>query len=289
MNLKQNFLMNYLETLNFGSNKLKLKNISSHILDSELLLSFTLNLPREKILTNLNEKIKKQKFNIYKRLLSRREKNEPIAYIIKKKEFWRNIFYVNKNVLIPRPETELIVEEVLKVLKISSSKRLLEVGTGSGCIIVSILQERLNCCATAIDISKKALNIAKFNAKMHHLTDKIKFIHNDIDKFQDNKYDFIISNPPYIEKFNISRLEENIKLFEPNQALEAGVDGFREIKKLIKKSKKLLKINGKLIFEIGKSQHTNAKKMLLDNGYYINKVIKDFSSIPRVIVSTNIM
>ena len=281
--------MNYLETLNFGSNKLKLKNISSHILDSELLLSFTLNLPREKILTNLNEKIKKQKFNIYKRLLSRREKNEPIAYIIKKKEFWRNIFYVNKNVLIPRPETELIVEEVLKVLKISSSKRLLEVGTGSGCIIVSILQERLNCCATAIDISKKALNIAKFNAKMHHLTDKIKFIHNDIDKFQDNKYDFIISNPPYIEKFNISRLEENIKLFEPNQAIESGVDGFREIKKLIKKSKKLLKINGKLIFEIGKSQHTNAKKMLLDNGYYINKVIKDFSSIPRVIVSTNIM
>ena len=281
--------MNYLETLNFGSNKLKLKNISSHILDSELLLSFTLNLSREKILINLNEKIKKQKFNIYKRLLSRREKNEPIAYIIKKKEFWRNMFYVNKNVLIPRPETELIVEEVLKVLKIGSSKRLLEIGTGSGCIIVSILQERLNCCATAIDISKKALNIAKFNAKMHHLTDKIKFIHNDIDKFQDNKYDFIISNPPYIEKFNISRLEENIKLFEPNQALEAGVDGFREIKKLIKKSKKLLKINGKLIFEIGKSQHTNAKKMLLDNGYYINKVIKDFSSIPRVIVSTNIM
>ena len=281
--------MNYLETLNFGSNKLKLKNISSHILDSELLLSFTLNLPREKILTNLNEKIKKQKFNIYKRLLSRREKNEPIAYIIKKKEFWRNIFYVNKNVLIPRPETELIVEEVLKVLKISSSKRLLEVGTGSGCIIVSILQERLNCCATAIDISKKALNIAKFNAKMHHLTDKIKFINNDIDKFNDNKYDFIVSNPPYINKFNISRLDKDVKLYEPNQALEAGVDGLREIKKIIKKSKKLLKINGKLIFEIGESQQINAKKMLINNGYYINKVIKDFSSIPRVIVSTNIM
>ena len=281
--------MNYLETLNFGSNKLKLKNISSHILDSELLLSFTLNLSREKILINLNEKIKKQKFNIYKRLLSRREKNEPIAYIIKKKEFWRNIFYVNKNVLIPRPETELIVEEVLKVLKIGSSKRLLEIGTGSGCIIVSILQERLNCCATAIDISKKALNIAKFNAKMHHLTDKIKFINNDIDKFNDNKYDFIISNPPYINKFNISRLDKDVKLYEPNQALEAGVDGLREIKKLIKKSKKLLKINGKLIFEIGESQQINAKKMLIDNGYYINKVIKDFSSIPRVIVSTNIM
>ena len=281
--------MNYLETLNFGSNKLKLKNISSHILDSELLLSFTLNLSREKILINLNEKIKKQKFNIYKRLLSRREKNEPIAYIIKKKEFWRNIFYVNKNVLIPRPETELIVEEVLKVLKIGSSKRLLEIGTGSGCIIVSILQERLNCCATAIDISKKALNIAKFNAKMHHLTDKIKFINNDIDKFNDNKYDFIVSNPPYINKFNISRLDKDVKLYEPNQALEAGVDGLREIKKIIKKSKKLLKINGKLIFEIGESQQINAKKMLIDNGYYINKVIKDFSSIPRVIVSTNIM
>jgi len=183
----------------------------------------------------------------------------------------------------------LILIEVLKVLKIGSSKRLLEIGTGSGCIIVSILQERLNCCATAIDISKKALNIAKFNAKMHHLTDKIKFINNDIDKFNDNKYDFIVSNPPYINKFNISRLDKDVKLYEPNQALEAGVDGLREIKKIIKKSKKLLKINGKLIFEIGESQQINAKKMLIDNGYYINKVIKDFSSIPRVIVSTNIM
>ena len=180
--------MNYFQTLKFGSNKLKLNNINTHILDSELLLSYTLNLPREKVLTNLDAKIKKSIFNSFKKLLHRREKKEPIAYIINNKEFWKNNFYINKDVLIPRPETEIIVEEVLKIIKPFSSKSLLDVGTGSGCIIISIIKERLNCLATAIDISKKALNIARFNAKMHHLINKINFVNIDIDKIKDNKY-----------------------------------------------------------------------------------------------------
>ena len=190
--------------------------------------------------------------------------------------------------MIPRPETELIVEEVLNKTNALSSKRLLEIGTGSGCIIVSIIKERPNCLATAIDISKKALNIAKFNAKMHHIENKINFINIDIDKIQVNKYDFVISNPPYIKKFDLSRLDESVRFFEPYIALEAGIDGLREIKKIILRSKKLLKLNGKLIFEIGKHQSYITKKILIENGYYINKVINDFSSIPRVIVSTKI-
>ena len=212
-----------------------------------------------------------------------------MAYIIKKKEFWKNSFYVNKDVLIPRPETELIVEEVLNNINNSSSKNLLEIGTGSGCIIISIIKERPNCFSTAIDISKKALNIAKINAKLHHLKNKINFINIDIDKFNLNKYDFIISNPPYIKKFNLRRLGKNVSLFEPHVALEAGTDGLREIKKIIKKSKKLLKKNGKLIFEIGEHQSKFVQKILSENGYYINNVIKDLSSIPRVIVSTKII
>ena len=278
--------MNYFQALEFGSFNLKLNNVNSYILDSELLLSFALNSTREKILINLNKKIDNKSFKKYKKLIFRRKNKEPIAYITKKKEFWKNKFFVNKNVLIPRPETEIIVDEILKYIDIHSSKNFLEVGTGSGCIIISILKERLNCRATAIDISKKALNIAEFNAKMHHLENKINFINIDVDKIQYNKYDFIVSNPPYINRFDFNRLDQSVRFFEPYIALEAGTDGFREIKKLIIKSEKLLKKNAKLIFEIGKGQSLYSKKILYENGYYINKVIKDISSIPRVIVST---
>ena len=281
--------MNYLQTLKFGSDKLKYHNINTHILDSEILLSFILNTSREKILMNLDTNIKKNKFEKFKKLLSRREKKEPIAYITNKKEFWKNIFYVNSDVLIPRPETELIVEEVLKNTHIYSSKKFLEIGTGSGCLVVSIIKERPKSFATAIDISKKALNIAKFNAKMHHLINKINFVNIDIDKIHFSKYDFIVSNPPYINKFDLSRLDESVKIFEPYIAFEAGIDGLREITNLIIKSKKLLKNNGKLIFEIGQGQSLITKKILNQNGYFINKVIKDISSIPRVVVSTKVI
>ena len=279
--------MNYFQTLKFGSHRLKSSNISTHILDSEILLSFVLNLPREKILINLDSNIKKSIFNNYKILISRRETKEPIAYIINKKEFWKNNFYINNDVLIPRPETEIIVEELLKSTNDKSSKKILEIGTGSGCIVISIIKERANFYATAIDISKKALNIAKINAKMHHLINKIKFINIDIDKIEDSKYDFIISNPPYINKYDLSRLDKSIFSFEPHVALEAGIDGLREIRKIILKSKKLLKINGKLIFEIGNNQYIKIKKILNENGYYINKVIK-VSSYPKVLITTKI-
>ena len=281
--------MNYFQTLKFGCSNLKSKNINSYNLDSELLLSFVLNLSREKILINLQEKIDKKSFIKFRDLISRRKKKEPIAYITNKKEFWKNNFFVNKDVLIPRPETELIVEEILKLINKRSSKKLLEVGTGSGCIIISIAKERKNCRHTAIDISKKAINVAKFNAKMHHLENKINFINIDVDKIQYNKYDFIISNPPYINIIDLSRLDLSVRLFEPNVALEAGTDGYREIKKIIIKSKKLLKTYGKLVFEIGEGQYYQTRKILNENKYYINKVIKDISSIPRVIVSTKIV
>ena len=188
--------------------------------------------------------------------------------------------------LIPRPETEQIVEEVLELTNVYSSKKFLDIGTGSGCIILSILKERPKCFGTALDISKKALKIANFNAKMHHLQNKIKFINIDIDKFNMNNYDFILSNPPYINEIDLKRLDKDVRLYEPLIALKAGVDGLSEIKKIILKSKKLLKINGKLIFEIGYNQINNVAKLLNENGYYINKVCRDIQSYPRVVVST---
>ena len=278
--------MNYLEAINYGNAILNKNNIQNCGLDTELLLAKALGNNREKILINLNKKIEIKFLNKFIKLISRRKKNEPIAYILQKKEFWKNNFFINKDVLIPRPETELVIEETLKFVDINESKSFLDVGTGSGNITISLLKERLNLRATALDISRKAIKIAKFNAKMHHLENKINFLNIDIDKFNYNKYDFIVSNPPYIKELNLKNLEDNVRLFEPHLALKAGMDGFREIKKIIKKSRTLLKKNGKLVLEIGNKQDTLTKHLLTKNGYQINKIRKDFNSIPRVIVST---
>ena len=273
--------MNYKDAINLGSRTLKSNN-----LDSELLLAKTLNLTREEILINLQTQINQKKLLDFKKLINRRKLNEPIAYILNSKEFWKYKFYVNYNVLIPRPETEMIVEESLKNINFDKSIKLLDIGTGSGCIIISILNDRPNCYGSAIDICEKALKVAKYNAKMHHLTNKINFINMDIDKFLNCKYDFIISNPPYIKKFDLKRLESNVRLYEPAVALEAGTDGFSGIKKIIIKSSKLLKKNGQLIFEIGEKQVEYSKYLLKKNGFYINKICNDFYSKPRVIRST---
>ena len=280
--------MNYLQAINYSNNLLKTNNQNYSNLDSELMLAKVLNLSRERILINLNKKIYKEEFKRFSVLLKRRMNNEPIAYILNEKNFWKYKFYVNEYVLIPRPETELIIEEFIKLVDFSKSKRLLDIGTGSGCLIISLVKERPKCYAKAIDISKKAIKIAEINAKMHHIRNKISFININVDKFMDNKYDVIVSNPPYIKKFGIKRLDNDIKFFEPHIALEAGVDGLREIKKIIIKSKKLLKINGKLIFEIGNKQVEYSKYFLMMNGFYVNKICKDIRSIPRVIVSTKI-
>ena len=280
--------MNYQKILNNGINSLKISNIINPELDSELLLSKALNKKREKILTNLKKEINKKqldKFNLY---LSRRKKKEPIAYILGFKYFWKYKFFINKSVLVPRPETEQIVEETLNYLSDNESKKILDIGTGSGCIIVSVLKERSKCKAIAIDISSKALKVAKTNAKIHHLENKIKFINIDIDKFNYNKYDLILSNPPYISDIDLIRLDDDVRIYEPRESLSGGLEGYEIITKVIEKSSKLLKNNGKLIVEIGDSQKNNVLKLLKNNGFYINKTGKDLSGRDRCIVSTKI-
>ena len=280
--------MNYQKILNEGVNFLKTSNISRPELDCELLLSKVLNKTREEILINLKNEVNKKQVNKFNFYLSRRKKKEPIAYILGYKYFWKYKFLVNKSVLVPRPETELIVEEALNYLPNNKSKKILDIGTGSGCIIISIMKERANCIPTALDISNKALKVAKINAKMHHLENKIKFINIDVDKFNSNKYDLILSNPPYINDIDLSRLDDDIRIYEPKKALSGGLSGYKEIKKIIEKSSKLLKINGKLIFEIGDTQKDYTKKLLKNNGFYVNKIIKDLSGRDRCIVSTKL-
>ena len=280
--------MNYNQILKKGENYLKKSKIKNPNLDAELILSKVLNKKREEILLNINNKLKNRDILKFQNYLQRRFLKEPMAYILGYKYFWKYKFLANKSVLIPRPDTELIIEESLNYIRNDKSKKILDIGTGSGCIIVSLIKERPKCVATAIDISKKAIIVAKTNAKLHHLENKINFINIDIDKYKSYNYDLIISNPPYINSIELNRLDDDIKSHEPKLALSGGSDGFREIKKVIAKSKALLKINGKLIMEIGHKQRNQSLKILKNFGFYINKISKDLSGKDRCIVSTKL-
>ena len=280
--------MNCTEVISNAVYILKENLIKNPYLDSEMLLSKALKIKRENLLTNLNMKLKNKDIIKFNKLIERRRKKEPIAYILGYKSFWKSNFKVNQDVLIPRPETEHVIEEVLKIIPKSASYNILDVGTGSGCLIVSIILERQRSRGTAIDISKNAINIAKYNAKIQHIENRIKFVNSNIDKFNRGKYDLITSNPPYIKKFKIKYLEDDVKLYEPKVALDGGIDGYSNLKKVIKKSSKLLKTKGKLILEIDDKQKNITNKILKQNGFYTNKIVKDLAKKYRCIVSTKI-
>ena len=278
--------MNYQELLVDASKQLKSYKFNSAKLDAELILSKTLGLSRETILLNLNEKINDKVLENFNYYLKLRKQNKPIAHILGFKDFWKYKFKVDKNVLIPRPETELIIEQALKNLPKLSNKNILDIGTGSGCIIISIIKERENCKATAIDKSLKALKVAKLNAEMHQVLKKIKFLNIDVDKYFANKYDLIVSNPPYIKDSEILSLDKDVKLNEPKLALLGGKSGLNKVFKVIKKSQKLLKTKGKLILEIGDKQSKEVKKYLIKNNFNQIKIFKDLSGKNRCVVST---
>ena len=278
--------MNYQQILNKASNKLQYKNFKSPKLDSELILAKTLNVCREEILLNLNKKINKsdlKKFNYY---LNMRSNHKPMAHIVNFKYFWKYKFFVDRNVMIPRPETELIIEKITEILPLSSNKNILDIGTGSGCIAITLIKERPNCLMTAIDKSKKAIKVAKKNAEMHHVGKKVKFINIDVDKYFSNKYDLIVSNPPYIKNSELLSLDKDVKYNEPRIALSGGFSGLEIFFKIINKCNMLLKKNGKLFLEIGHKQGKELSKYLNLNGFNRTKIYKDLSGKDRCLIST---
>jgi len=280
--------MNIQTLLNQASKILYNSSSTSSKLDSEILLSKIIKKNRQYLVLNSNEEVKKENIKSFDCLVKRRKRGEPIAYLINKKEFWKQNFYINQNVLIPRPDTELLVEETLKLFNVNSKINILDIGTGSGCILLSILKERRNFFGTGIDISKKAINVARFNAKMHQLSNRVKFYNSDVDKFLIGKYDVILSNPPYIKRQDLKYLEIDIKGFEPKLALDGGKDGFSKITKVISKTSSLLKRNGRFILEIGFGQKNRILNILKKNNFFINKVLKDYGKNDRCIISTKI-
>ena len=276
--------MNALELINIGANLLKKKNITSSILDSEILLSKTINKSREELLINLDQKIDEKNILKYRSYLERRSKNEPIAYILEEREFWSKKFQVTKNTLIPRPETELLVDKLVKIF-MGKKLSILDIGTGSGCIVISLLNSLNRSNGVGVDVCKNAIITAKKNGVKFNLQNRLKFFNKSFINIFNQKFDLIVSNPPYIMRKDIKNLSDDIKRYEPRIALDGGNDGLDLIKKVIYKSKEILKINGTLALEIGNEQIKKVSKLLIENNFRIGHVIKDYKNNIRCVLA----
>ncbi len=280
--------MNINLAINQGAIILKDNFIPNSYLDSEILMSLALNKDRKYLLLNSKKKINKKDLIYFYKLIKKRSLRNPIAYLTNKKYFWNSEFFVDKDTLIPRPDTELIVENALKLTKHRNKINILDLGVGSGCILLLILNERKCFYGTGVDISKKCINISKINAIRLKLNHRLKLYKSNVDKFNLGKYDLIVSNPPYIEKFKIKYLEKDVAEFEPKLALNGGLDGLLEIRRIIKKSSELIKRKGKFILEIGFNQKNKVIKLLIKEGFYINSTQRDLANNNRCIVCTKI-
>jgi len=279
--------MNLENTLRKASQKLKNHNIISHELDAQILLSNIMGIEREFLITNNEINISKKINKKYEIAIGRRIKREPIAYIIGKKEFWSENFKVNQSTLIPRPETELLIYKVINFFR-NKKINILDIGTGTGCILLSILKELSFSRGLGIDISAKAIEIAKINSKNLNLSSRAKFKVFDLNKFNAGKFDLIVSNPPYIPTSDIRNLSKDITNYEPLTALNGGSDGLDLIIKVIYKSDHLLKREGLLALEIGHSQYQRVSTILKRNGYREMGKVYDYKRNVRCIIGTKI-
>ena len=276
--------MQIYQLINKGSKVLKDSKITSYRLDSELLLSKILNQTREKIIINYDQKVPFKKIDQFKKLIKRRLSKEPMAYILRKKEFWSKDFIVNKNVLIPRPETELMVEKLAELYK-DKRVSILDIGTGSGCILISLVNELKKAKGVGVDISHKAIKIANKNLHKFNSRGRIKFLRKSLSDIYNCKFDLITSNPPYIFSKDIRNLKEDVKKFEPKLALDGGNDGLDVIKKVIYKSRNILKVKGMLALEIGNEQFKQVSNLLKNSNFRIKYLIKDYQENIRCILS----
>ena len=279
--------MNLDNTVKKASQILKNHNIHSHELDAQIILSNIMGVKRESLITNNEINISKKIMEKYDCAIKRRIKKEPIAYIIGKKEFWSEDFMVNHGTLIPRPETELLIYKIINFFK-NKKINILDIGTGSGCILLSILKELNFSRGIGIDISAKAIQMAKVNSKNLNLFYRSKFKVIDLNKFNIGKYDLIVSNPPYIPSRDIKNLSKDITNYEPLTALNGGSDGLDLIKKVIYKSNHLLKREGLLALEIGHGQYQRVSYILRSNGYREMSKEYDFNRNVRCIIGTKV-
>ncbi len=274
-------------TIQQASKILKNHKIATYRLDAEIILSNLMGVEREFLLVNNNLNLSKKIINDYHLAIKRRINREPVAYIVGKKEFWSKNFSLNKQILIPRAETELMIYKLASCFKEKSIK-ILDIGTGSGCIILSLLSELKFAKGVGIDVSQKAIEMAKFNAKKMNLSHRSQFKVLNIERIYTGKYDLIVSNPPYIPGWNLKNLSRDIRNHEPLIALNGGIEGLDLISKVIYKSNVLLKKNGLLAIEIGNSQYKKVSGLLKRNGFRENSKEYDYNRNVRCIITTKV-
>lgn len=261
-------------------------------LDVELLLKKALgNVDRLYIHLNLTRELTKNEEEVFLNLIEDRLKGRPIAYILENREFMGMKFYVKEGVLIPRPDTEGLVEEVIELCKNKGKVKILDIGTGSGAITVSLAKYIIESEIMSFDISDIALEVGYKNAVLNGVDNKINFLKSDlfsVVKNKEIKFDIIVSNPPYIRKSDIKGLHTQVKNYEPYNALEGGDDGLDFYRKITEESKTYLKVNGILAYEVGHDQAEDVIKIMQENGYTSIYTKKDLQGIDRVVIGFNV-
>jgi release factor glutamine methyltransferase len=279
-------MITVLETINLSTDYLNKKGIQSPRINSELLLAYVLNCKRLQLYLSFDRPLTQSELDSYRDLIKRRSRFEPLQYIIGIVEFYKLEFKVSPAVLIPRPETEILVETIIKNCSDKNKMSILDIGCGSGILGISLAVNLNNVSVYCSDISNSAINISKENARKHNVYSKIKFVNHDILSEEINfvsEIDIIVSNPPYISKNDFNSLQNEIKYFEPRYALTDESDGYSFFKKISSNGKEKLKTGGKLFFEIGEGQCSIVKNILLQNSFSEIKIVKDYQNIDRVI------
>lgn len=275
--------MNIQELLKIGIKKLKDSQIENPINIAKRLMCYTIKKDKIYLITHMEEEITQEQEHDYLEYISKIQNHMPIQYIVQNQEFMKMDFFVNENVLIPRQDTEIVVEEAIKIINKNKLEKIFDVCTGSGAIIISIAKYTKASNLVAIDISTKALEIAQKNAISNNVNNRIKFIQSNMFENVKEKYDLIISNPPYIKTAVIQELDEEVKK-EPIIALDGGNDGLNFYKIIAENAKKYLNTNGYLVLEIGYDQKEEVINLLRINKYKDIQCIKDFGNNDRVII-----
>ncbi len=279
-------MLTILNAIELSADYLDKKEVESARINSELLLAHILNCNRMELYLKFDQPLKEEEVNEYRELIKRRGNREPLQYIIGNVEFFGLEFFVNKNVLIPRSETELLVETIINKFKNKNSISILDIGTGSGNIAISLSKNLPGANIIGIDKSKKAIDVAKKNSVLIDNDFKLKFEAIDFIDFSNTntcKFDLIVSNPPYISLKDYESLDAELKNYEPKEALTDFEDGYYFYKLICKNASKHLLPKGKLFFEIGFGQSKTIKQIMDVNGFINISIIKDYQNIDRVI------
>lgn len=266
-----------------------IKNTENPSLETQMMIAKVIEKDRLYIMLNLEEDIDESKVEIIKTMIDKRKSSYPLQYILGEREFWGMDFKVSEGVLIPRQDTEILIEETLKKLKDNKHKSNLkgfEIGVGSGIISITLLKEIETLTMIGVDINDKAIELTKANALKHEVSDRLCILNSNLfEKInKENQFDFIISNPPYIETKVIDSLQEDIKQHEPKLALDGGEDGLDFYRAIIEQSKSYISPEGFIAFEIGYNQAEAVKKIFVENGYPNVTIAKDLAGFDRVVI-----